>query len=80
MKTEEDWTRLPWESLDDRVRIDAPESGFHHVEVKVGRLIAAAPDLLAALEEIVEYRGNWFTQAICERAAAAIAKATGEAR
>ena len=45
------------------------------------RLIAAAPDLLAALEEIIaEAEGGWLRQSlIAKRARAAIAKAKGEA-
>lgn len=50
-----------------------------------GRLIAAAPDLLAALKEVMGWINNWepeFLQdddwpAAAERARAAIAKATG---
>lgn len=44
------------------------------------RLIAAAPDLLAALEEILDYRGGaesaLHDEYVVERARAAVAKAT----
>ena len=46
------------------------------------RLIAAAPDLLAALDEMLgdaeTMNAPYRNDAICERARAAIAKATGE--
>lgn len=45
-----------------------------------GDLIAAAPDLLAALRGLMEYVGGWDAAADhpCGKARAAIAKATGE--
>lgn len=81
----------PWFSVSthDRPNI-MTDGGFLIAETRGinceanARLIAAAPDLLAALEEI-EYldqplvRGQPRRVTICEIARAAIAKATGEA-
>ena len=46
--------------------------------VQLARLIAAAPGLLAALEEMASDPGGWIPEGAWERAEAAIAKAKGE--
>lgn len=53
---------------------------YHGQESKANaNLIAAAPDLLVALEECLEGSGyGWISTAVEERARAAIAKARGE--
>ena len=49
-------------------------------DVADGRLIAAAPDLLAALRKAADYMGEMYHPAdVLKEARAAIAKATGEA-
>lgn len=50
------------------------EAGSEQQEANA-RLIAAAPDLLAALQEIAD---SCYPSATCNKARAAIAKATGE--
>lgn len=50
-------------------------------DIENGRLFAAAPDLLEALQAIMENPPGWNTSEQCdayEKALAAIAKATGE--
>jgi len=56
--------------------------GWSPTSEQRARLIAAAPDLLAALQEVLcdldTLREPYRNEAICERVRAAIAKATGK--
>ena len=78
----------PWCANQDCIEIDGPE-GPRDVTLAVvlqpdnaaadARLIAAAPDLLAACEELLVYLGDWddMENDTCAAARKAIAKAKG---
>lgn len=86
------WTVGPWQKIEHHLIPPAhgyPINGeFGHVGFVIGseeeaRLIAAAPDLLAALEGVLDRVDGWLPKppegVVFDGARAAIAKAKGEA-
>lgn len=83
-------TSGPW-TVDETTGQDLIWSSDHQIVAQAiaknwpedARLIAASPDLLASLEEILDYRGGADSalddEYVMDRAQAAIAKATGGA-
>jgi hypothetical protein len=67
-------------NIDNRICVMPVEITSKHNSLNNARLIAASPDLLEALKEILYYIGDRkvATHGAMHRARAAIAKATGE--
>lgn len=66
-------------SIGQAFQVRPHRDDLHSIERKANaRLMAAAPDLLAALEEAIEYIPARDRSVLIAKARAAIAKATGE--
>ena len=76
----EPWNRTVWSSADDRVCFMAHSNGLNDErDIATSYLIAAAPDLYAALDAIIDGRMWSMSDNKFGAAKAALAKARGEA-
>lgn len=66
-----------WGHLTGAGAMNLPEAKAEAIQRANGRLLAAAPDLLAALKALIEEHGIYHTDEFVEAAIAAIAKAEG---